>query len=124
MEGINLIGLAAALATFGGVWLGHVAVRRIEFRARDIRLPMALFVMLGLALLVFSSGSYNPSVSGACGILGITCLWDALEFIRQQKRVRRGHAPANPANPRHARFLAENPSVTTEDLLKREPLPY
>ncbi len=85
---------------------------------------MTLFILLGLALLILSGASWNPPYSAALGILGITCLWDALEFVRQQKRVRKGHAPANPANLRHARFLSENPSATREDLLKREPSPY
>ena len=54
-------------------------------------------------------------------ILGITLLWDALEFTRQQKRVKKGHAPANPHNPRHAKILAEHPTATTLDLLKHLP---
>jgi hypothetical protein len=61
-------------------------------------------------------------LSAACGILGTTLLWDALELRRQERRVRKGHAPANPRNPRHARILAESPAATTLNLLKREPL--
>jgi len=58
------------------------------------------------------------------GILGITLLWDAFEIYRQQNRVKHGHAPANPNNPRHARFLADpHFHATTEDLLKCEPNP-
>jgi hypothetical protein len=41
-------------------------------------------------------------------------------MYRQQKRVLKGHAPANPENPRHAAFLAQGKG-TTEDLLEREP---
>ncbi len=52
--------------------------------------------------------------------LGITALFDALEFRRQFRRVKQGHAPANPNNPRHAPWLAEG-KATTADLLKREP---
>jgi len=55
------------------------------------------------------------------GILGVTLLWDALEFYRQQRRIQRGHAPANPNNPRHARILAEFTSATTIDWLDRDP---
>jgi hypothetical protein len=54
-------------------------------------------------------------------ILGVTLLWDALEFFRQQKRVKHGHAPANPNNPRHAKILAEYPDATTIDWLNRSP---
>jgi hypothetical protein len=58
----------------------------------------------------------------ALGIFGITLLWDALEFTRQQKRIIKGHAPANPNNPRHAKILAEYKSATTHDLLNRDPI--
>jgi hypothetical protein len=56
------------------------------------------------------------------GIAGITFLWDSLEFFRQQKRIMKGHAPANPSNPRHARILEEYPLATVIDLLKRDPV--
>jgi hypothetical protein len=44
------------------------------------------------------------------GILGITLLWDALEMTRQQRRICKGHAHANPDNPRHARILEQYPA--------------
>ena len=51
----------------------------------------------------------------------MTCLWDAYEFFRQQKRIMKGHAPANRSNPRHARILEEYPPATPIDLLGRDP---
>jgi hypothetical protein len=51
----------------------------------------------------------------------VTFLWDALEFLRQQNRIKHGHAPANPNNPRHAKILAEHPEATTFDWLDRDP---
>jgi hypothetical protein len=33
----------------------------------------------------------------------------------------KGHAPANPKNPRHALILATHPEATTIDLLDRDP---
>ena len=118
---INLTGLAAALATFLGVWLGHVAVRKIEARAADLRLPIGLCLCLGLGLELGGLLASAAPVSAALGILGVTLLWDALEFVRQQKRVKIGHAPANPANPRHARWLAQFPAATTVNWLDRQP---
>ncbi len=118
---LNAIGLVAALATFVGVWIGHVTVRKVEYRAPDLRIPISIAVAIGLALEVVALSIDNLSVSGACGILGMTALFDALEFRRQFKRVKRGHAPANPNNPRHAPLLAEG-RATTSDLLKREPV--
>jgi hypothetical protein len=49
---------------------------------------------LGLSLLVTSN-----LASAALGILGMTTLWDAVEFARQEERIRRGHAPASPDRP-------------------------
>lgn len=118
---MNPVGLAAALAAFLGIWFGHVAVRKIEYLSPTIWLPTVLAVLAGLSLAVFSSFTANRALSAVLGILGTTVLWDALEFTRQQQRVRRGHAPANPHNPRHARFLAEG-RATHLDLLKRDPL--
>ncbi len=117
---LNWIGVVAALATFFGIWIGHVTVRKVEYRAPDLRVPMFIAVIIGLALEVVALSSSSLYVSGACGILGMTALFDALEFRRQFKRVKKGHAPANPNNPRHAPLLVEG-QATTIDLLKREP---
>jgi hypothetical protein len=116
---MNTLGLISALATFLGVWLGHVLVRSIEYRALSIKLPAAVFALLGLALELGALLTPGRHLSAFLGILGITAMWDALEFVRQQKRVMKGHAPANPANPRHVRYLAECPFATTLDVLKR-----
>ncbi|MBN1536475.1 MAG: DUF4491 family protein [Anaerolineales bacterium] len=118
----NYLGLAAGLAAFLGIWIGHVAVREIECRVVSITLPSIGFALLGFLCEIGAFLSASNLVSGTLGILGMTFLWDALEFHRQQKRIVKGRAPANPANPRHARILAEYPTATTLDLLKREPL--
>ena len=118
---LNAIGLVAALATFLGVWIGHVTVRKVEYRAPDLRIPILIAVIIGLALELVALSSSSLYVSGACGILGMTALFDALEFRRQFKRVKKGHARANPNNPRHAPLLAEG-RATTLDLLKRDPV--
>jgi len=117
----NLTGPASALCAFLGIWLGHVSVRRIEFHAASLRLPILLFIGAGLILEALSLLTSSRTLSAALGILGITLLWDALELTRQQRRVCIGHAPANPRNPRHARILEMYPSATTEDLLERRP---
>jgi hypothetical protein len=119
---LNTIGLVAATSTFFGVWFGHVAVRKIESISRTIWLPTAAFAVAGIVCECFSLVTSDFLLSTASGILGFTLLWDALEFTRQQNRIKKGHAPANPNNPRHARLMREYPSATTIDLLKREPL--
>ncbi len=120
---MNFIGVVAALTAFFSVWFGHVAVRKIEFVSPSIWIPSTIFAILGLVAEILSLSTVHRPLSTVLGILGITLLFDAFELARQQKRVRKGHAPANPNNPRHAKFLA-NPSLhaTTLDLLKRDPI--
>ena len=119
---MNWIGLVAAVTAFLSIWFGHVAVRKIEFIAPMIWLPTFIFAALGLFTEYLSLITDNLSLKTALGITGITLLWGALEFTRQQKRIIKGHAPANPNNPRHAKILSEHSSATTLNLLKREPL--
>src|SRR5689334_618903 len=100
---MNFVGLASAAATFLGVWIGHVSVRKIERDVERIWIPAAIALTLGIGLELASFQADSLIVSTICGILGITLLWDSLELqYRQPRRVMKGHAPANPHNPRHA----------------------
>lgn len=120
---INTLGLIAALTAFLSIWIGHVSVRKVEAITVALWKPMALAVALGLLLGYAALVLENRSLSTMCGILGITLLWDALELYRQAHRIRKGHAPANPANPRHAALLRDPHSrATTLNLLERDPL--
>lgn len=119
---LNTIGFVAAASTFLGVWFGHVAVRRIEAISLTIWLPTTIFALIGIGFEWLSVSTSNLLLSTASGILGFTFLWDALEFTRQQNRIKKGHAPANPNNPRHKRLMHEYSPVTTLDLLKRDPI--
>jgi len=118
---LNPLGLASALAAFLGIWLGHVTVRKVEAAAPILWPPILIALALGLGLETWSLVTDSRIISAFTGILGITVLWDALEFVRQEKRIKKGHAPANPTNPRHARILTVYPAATTINLLKREP---
>lgn len=119
---MNFIGVVAALSTFLSVWFGHVAVRKVESISPTIWLPSFVFTALAFLVAFFSLSAASRSLSVALGIFAITLLIDALELRRQQNRVRKGHAPANPNNPRHARILKEYQSATTHDPLKRDPI--
>jgi hypothetical protein len=119
---LNFTGIVAAISAFLGIWLGHVSVRAIERRVTKLWLPIVIALLLGVALETWSLITDHRLLSIATGILGITILWDGLEFVRQEKRIKKGHAPANLANPRHAQILAMYPSATTLDLLKRDPI--
>ncbi len=119
---MNWIGLVAALTTFLSIWVGHVAVRKIEFISQTIWIPTMIFATFGVLIEIFLLTTVNRPLSTVFGITGITLLWDALEFARQQKRIVKGHAPANPNNPRHAKILADHKSATSRELLKRDPI--
>lgn len=118
---INVVGLISALVTFLGIAFGHIAVRWIEFRIVHLWIPVLLFLFGGIAMETTSLASTNLPSKIIWGILGFIFLWDAVELFRQERRVRRGHAPANPKNRRHRRFL-ELPSsaATIIDLLRDE----
>ena len=118
----NFIGLVAAVSAFLGIWFGHVGVRKIDSISPTVWLPTVVALALGVGLECWSLLADSVYVNTSTGILGMTVLWDAIEFTRQHHRVIKGHAPANPANPRHARILTEYASATTLDLLKRDPV--
>jgi hypothetical protein len=119
---ISYVGLVAAASTFLGVWSGHVVVRKIESISRTLWLPTITFAGVGILFEWLSLITPHFLLSTTTGILGMTFLWDALEFTRQQNRIKEGHAPANPNNPRHAGLLSNYPAATTLDPLKRNPI--
>ena len=90
-------GLVLAVLTTGTIGLGHVAVRKLNYRFGTK--PTPIFLVLGLLLLGLSLLARDNLTSAALGIVGMTTLWDAVELIRQEERIRRGHAPANPNRP-------------------------
>lgn len=118
---LQWVGLVAAGSTFFGVWFGHVMVRMIEARVENLRIPILIFLVLGLGFEAWSLIVDGHLLSAATGILGVTFLWDSFEFGRQQNRIVKGHAPANPDNPRHRRILEESAQATPLDLLNRDP---
>ena len=119
---MNILGLTAALTSFLTIWIGHVTVRKVEAESLNIKKPMFIAIALGLVVEYGSLTTVYRPLSTGLGILGITLLWDAFEIYRQEKRIKHGHAPANPNNPRHAKILAEYSTATTLDLLKRDPI--
>jgi hypothetical protein len=86
-----------ASLTLGTIRFGHAAVRRMNYLYGTRPVPCVL--ALGLSLLLCSLLVTSDLASGALGVLGVTTLWDAFELVRQEERIRRGHAPANPNRP-------------------------
>lgn len=114
-------GIVLATVTFVGIWWGHVGVRWVERHSTRIGPPMLILTLGGLALNGYALKASSLTIGGGCSIIGITLFWDAFEIYRQQRRVLKGHAPANPYNPRHTAYLAADKRVSLADPLKREP---
>jgi uncharacterized membrane protein YfcA len=120
---LNFLGLIAAVTAFISIWIGHVSVRKIEAVTVKLWKPIITAIAIGVTLGYAALAVSNRPLSTVCGILSITLLWDAFEIKRQAKRIRKGHAPANLNNPRHAFMLAAAGShATTLDILKRDPI--
>lgn len=94
MMNLQWAGLVLAVVTFATIGLGHEAVRKINYFYGTKPVP-AVFVA-GLLFLFISLRVESNLASAALGIVGITTLWDSFELIRQEERIRRGHAPVNP----------------------------
>jgi hypothetical protein len=90
-------GLVLTAFTLGTIGLGHVAVRRVNLLFGTRSVPYV--IVLGTLFLVLSLLATGDLTSAVLGIVGVTTLWDAVELIRQEERIRRGHAPANPNRP-------------------------
>ena len=87
-------GLALAFTTVATIGIGHVLVRKLNYHFGTKPAPWAFLlgaIAMGASLVVSSE-----LISALLGILGITTLWDGIEFIRQEKRVSKGMAPSNP----------------------------
>ncbi|GEM_PF-454390 len=114
-------GLVIGGAMFLAIWGGHVGVRWLEAHSVRVWPPALLLFLAGTGLNLYALfGSRDVLPGGLCSVVGFTLLWDSLEVYRQMWRVLHSHAPANPANPRHAAYLAAGKG-TLVDLLKREP---
>lgn len=115
---MNLIGIWMTVITLLGIWSGHVAVRWLEYRLNHLWVACLPLTAAGLALLAVSTRAELPALSAGLGLAGIILVIDAVELIHQDHRVKIGRAPANPANPRHARILRKFPAAVTTNPLE------
>jgi hypothetical protein len=91
---VEWTGLALSLTTVLTIGFGHVMVRKVNYRFGTK--PVPFVATFGIAILGLSLFASTTLVSGMFGIVGITTFWDAIELVRQEKRVLKGHAPKNP----------------------------
>ncbi len=113
---LQLAGPILAVVTFLTIWWGHVLVRITHYHLGTKPAP-AIFLG-GLLLLLTSTQTSSDLLSAALGIVGLTCIWDAFELHRQERRVRMGHAPLNPRVHRIAAGIAASrlaEDMSTED---------
>lgn len=94
---LHWAGLVLAVVTFATIGLGHVGVRKLNYLYGTKLVPYVF--VAGLLILFISLRLQSDLASAALGIIGITTLWDSFELTRQEERIRRGHAPANPNRP-------------------------
>ncbi len=87
-------GLVLSLTTVLTIGFGHVMVRKVNYAFGTKPVPWV--AALGIFVLAASVVPESTAVSGILGIVGITTLWDAIELVRQERRVLKGHAPKNP----------------------------
>lgn len=90
-------GAVLAVITVLTISLGHVFVRRANYHYGTKPGPFVL--VFGVMFLAISLLVSDQLLSAVFGIIGVTTVWDGIEFYRQEKRIRRGHAPENPARP-------------------------
>lgn len=76
---------------------GHVMVRKLNYHFGTKPAPVAF--LLGAAALMGSIFVASNTLAGVLGIVGLTTVVDGIELIRQEERVRKGHAPENPRRP-------------------------
>jgi hypothetical protein len=114
---LNLIGIYLGVIVFLAIGAGHVLVRKIDYHFSNTWIVSLAFFIAGLVAVGLSFLVDSEILSGFLGVLGIIVFWDGIELIHQEKRVIKGHAPANPKNPRHQRILQKYPAATTNNPL-------
>jgi hypothetical protein len=89
---INVVGPAAAFATFFGIWIGHVTVRKIEYELVNLWVPTFIVLSISVVLEVFSFLTSRLSLSVASGILAMTlCCVRTNYFISKNESGRDAH---------------------------------
>lgn len=74
-----------------------MVVRKVNYRYGTK--PAPLVFVLGLVFFVLSLLVASNLASAALGILGMSTVWEGIGLYRQENRIRRGHASANPDRP-------------------------
>ena len=55
-----------------------------------------LFLIAGIAFLIWSLTVQHAVISPVLGVVGFSCLWSIQEIVEQEERVKKGWFPKNP----------------------------
>ncbi|MCD7969741.1 MAG: DUF4491 family protein [Alistipes sp.] len=91
----NFSGLIIGVVTFLIIGLFHPIVIKAEYYFG--KKCWWAFLVAGLAALAGSLFAGDVLVSVSLGVFGFSALWGIGELFEQEKRVRKGWFPANPA---------------------------
>jgi hypothetical protein len=92
--GLNLDGLVVGVATWVSIWATRYACIKGEYHFR--RAFRYVFLVIGLAAVVFALFVNNLVVSAMLAIFGFSNLWGIHEVIEQEERVNKGWFPRKP----------------------------
>lgn len=91
---MNYYGLIIAVITFFVIGLFHPIVIKAEYYFGTK--CWWVFLLSGIAFIIWSLFVENSLVSPILGVVGCSCLWSILEVFEQQQRVLKGWFPMNP----------------------------
>ena len=95
---MNFTGIIVGLCTFLIIGLCHPLVIKAEYHLG--KGCWWLFLLAGLGFGAVSLLSDNYVWSTVAGVAAFSAFWSILELFEQEKRVRRGWFPENPARKR------------------------
>lgn len=90
-------GVIIGLSTFLIIGLFHPLVIKAEYHLG--KRCWWIFLLAGILFLVLSVllGRHSFTWSTICGVVAFSSFWSILELFEQEKRVRKGWFPENPA---------------------------
>lgn len=88
-------GILIGFSSFLVIGLFHPVVIWAEFHWTKRCWP--LFLLAGVGALTASLFVDAQYISAIIGVVGFSCLWSIKELFEQEKRVKKGWFPANPA---------------------------
>ena len=91
---MHFTGIIIAVATFLTIGLWHPIVIKAEYYWGTR--PWIVFLIVGLACIVWALFIENTILSAIVGVFGASALWGIGELFEQRKRVQKGWFPRNP----------------------------